>query len=305
MPVILISLILLLVPPVGASFDAASKGTVSAGFLRFGGGARGASMGEAYTAVVDGADAVFWNPASLRRVDRRAATFMHAAYIASTYYDYGSYAQNLGDSGAFGIGFQYFSAGYIRETDVTGADIGKFSPHDLALSFGYAMPVHDFELGFALKYVRSAVLDTAKTLTSDVGVVSPAVCDGKLRFAAVVDNIGGALKYEEEMEKLPLVVKLGAAYVSDGFGLFSMDVGFPQDSDPYFAMGAEYAIPVSGSVGVSARCGVNSRTIGDIKGFSGASFGFGVDYKMHAFDYSFSPLGDLGSVHSISVSVRF
>lgn len=302
---VLISLLFLLTSPAAASFNAAGKGSASAGFLKLGAGARGVAMGEAFTAVSDGADSVFWNPAALLRVKGRTATFMHASYIVSTYYDYGAYAQDLGDDTAFGIGFQYFSAGELKETDVTGTDIGKFSPQDSALTFGYAFTVRGLDLGISFKYVRSTILDTARTLTTDVGLLSPAFYGGKMRFAALIANLGGALEYEERTEKLPGVVKLGTSYRSDELGLLGFDIGFPQDSAPYFAVGAEYPIIVGGSWRAEARCGLNSQTIGDIKGFTGMSFGFGVGYEDYLFDYAFSPLGELGSAHQMSISTKF
>ncbi|MDA8130389.1 MAG: PorV/PorQ family protein [Elusimicrobia bacterium] len=305
MALFLILLIFLTAPPASASFNAAAKGTSSAGFLTLGSGARGVAMGGAYSAVVDNAEAMFWNPAALLRVKNRSVTFMHAAYIASTYYDYGAYVQNLGDEDAFGVGLQYFSSGDMMETDVNGVDLGKFSPDDYSLSFGYAMLVRDIKLGFVLKYVHSTILSTAKTVASDIGVMFPPVYDGKVRFAVVGSNIGGGLKYEEKTEALPGIVKLGGVYTSNGFGLYSLDVGFPQDDSPYLAMGYEYPLRMSDPWRLLVRCGFNSQTVGDIKGFTGASFGFGVGYDKYVFDYAFSPLGDLGAAHRMAVSVKF
>src|SRR5205814_753634 len=101
------------------AFSSDNRGTTTANFLKLGAGARAVSMGEAYTAVSNDATALFWNPAGLARLPEHggSATFMHAPYVESSFYDYGAFAQGLGDVGAWGASVQYFSAGKITETD--------------------------------------------------------------------------------------------------------------------------------------------------------------------------------------------
>lgn len=301
---LLVTLLLMHVSLARASFDASCKGTTSADFLELGVGARAVSMGEAYTAAADGADALYWNPAALSRVKGRAATFMHAAYIASTYYDYAVYAQRFGEQ-SFAVGLKYFSAGEMTETDALGAEVDRFSPQDSELSFGYAFPLYNFSLGFALKFIRSTVLDTANTTAVDIGVLSPALYQDRLRFGAALSNIGGRLKYEAKLEKLPAGLRLGAAYeIKDSWNL-NLDAGFPGNSAPYMAIGTEYILLMPGSWKVAGRCGFNSQTVGDIKGFTSVSFGFGVRYGEYDFDYGLSPMGEIGSAHRVSVSAKF
>src|SRR5262245_16293035 len=119
-----------------AGFNSGSVGTTTANFLKLGAGARGEAMGEAYSAVVNDATALYWNPAGLTRVSSNDVSFMHAPYIASSYYDYGAYAHRVGPH-AGGLAVQYFSAGRITETDATNTPVGSFSPNDLAVSLGY------------------------------------------------------------------------------------------------------------------------------------------------------------------------
>src|SRR6266487_6212781 len=108
-------------------FTRNAEGTTAANFLKLGVGARALAMGEAYSAVADDANALYWNPAGLTRIYHAEATFMHAAYLANSFYDYAAYGTHLGKHGALGAGVQYFSAGRITQTDVTGNDVGDFS----------------------------------------------------------------------------------------------------------------------------------------------------------------------------------
>jgi hypothetical protein len=144
-----------------ASFSASGVGTTAADFLSLGAGARAMAMGGAYSAAADDATALYWNPAAMAQVAKRSATLMYTGYIASSFYDYGSYVQNMGRNGAFGVGIQYFSAGSIPETDVNFNSIGAASPYDLAVTAGYAyrfgadpdLPGDGFSLGVAGKYI--------------------------------------------------------------------------------------------------------------------------------------------------------
>ena len=317
-PIALACLLTLLRGSVFASnFTSSAKATTAADFLTLGAGARAASMGDAYTAVADEATAVYWNPAALTRVPSKSAAFMHAAYVDSSFFDYAAYAQNLGGYGAVGGSVQYLSAGAITETDATGTEIGNFTPNDLAVSLAYAYKLRDigsftalngFSAGLSAKYIQSQILATARTEAADIGVLSPAYLDGKLRFAFTASNLGGRLKYERESEDLPMVFKVGSSYSITERWLAGLDAAFPRSNNPYAALGTEYRLPVSPSLSVAGRLGFNSKTIGDVTGFTGVALGVGVSLHQLAdlsFDYAFLPLGGLGLTHRISISLKF
>src|SRR5262245_34244227 len=127
----LLAVVVGLAPVIG---HAASNGATTADFLTLEKSARAAAMGGTYTATVDNADAIYQNVGALTRTAKRSVTLMHAAHLDTSYYDFLAYSHNLGRSGAFGGGIQYFSAGDIVRTDITGAEMGKFRPRDFAVS---------------------------------------------------------------------------------------------------------------------------------------------------------------------------
>lgn len=286
-------------------FTSNAEGTTTANFLKLGVGARAIAMGEAVTAVTDDANALYWNPAGLVRIDHAAATFMHAAYLGNTFYDYAAYGTRLGEHGALGAGIQYFSAGRITETDVTGSDIGDFTPYDLATSLAYAYEMDGYSLGVTGKFIKSKIINSASTGAADIGFLTRPYLDDRLRLAATAVNLGGKMKFDQESDRLPLALRLGSSYKITERWLSSFDLGFPIDNNPYVAVGTEYRWFAASDWPVATRAGYNSLTTGDINGFTGFSFGFGTEHHGVGVDYAVVPFGSIGLAHRISLNVKF
>lgn len=295
-----------------AAFGASDVGTTTAQFLQLGVGARAVGMGQAFSAVADDASAMYWNPAGLTQTEARAVTFMHSAYIDSSFFDYGAYAQNLGARGAFGASVQYYSAGSIPGTDVNGVGTGNFTPNDVALAGGYAYRLQGlaswldgYSLGLAAKYIRSTIATTAETGAADLGILSPGYLDGKLHWALTASNIGGDLKFDQEGDPIPLIIKAGGSYHISDLWLVAADLAAPRSNSPYGAFGTEYRMPFAGGMSLAGRLGYNTQTTTSIGGFTGASFGVGLGARQFDADFAFVPFGQLGQTFRMSLSMRF
>lgn len=281
------------------------KGTSAAEFLKLGVGGRACGMGEAFSAVADDSSAIYWNPAGLARIKGRSAMFMHAALFEGISYEFLGYGQKVKDMGTFGIGIQHLSIGTIQETDSNGLEIGSsFSPKDMAISAAYSLTTQGFGLGASAKYIHSKIIKSASTVALDLGVLSPKILQENLMLSFVVQNLGGNLKFDRESDSLPFNIKFGSSlFVKENYTL-ALDLNLPRDNCPYVALGAEYEIPYGLDWGFSGRLGFNSKTVGDVSGFTGFSFGLGAGFRQFRFDYAFVPFGTLGLTHRVSLSLK-
>lgn len=309
--------------------DEYSRAGIGAPFLRLGVGARALALGEAYAALADDASAVYWNPAALVRVEKRSAVLVHSEALGAMTLDYAAYVQNLGRFGAAGGAFHYLSAGEISGTDASGVETGTFRPVDVAAAFSYAyrfrgpppptgkeerdLPDVDLDWSFMEgwsfgatgKYVRSRIIQRSQTATFDFGALSPEYFRGLLRFAAVAQNIGGALHFDRETELLPSALRLGAALSPAKGWLVGLEGVAPRESPPYGSAGAEYRRVVRPGWSGAARLGINSRTLGEVSGINGVSAGVGLSFLKYSLDYAVVPWGSLGTHHQVSVAFGF
>ncbi|MDD4004922.1 MAG: PorV/PorQ family protein [Elusimicrobiaceae bacterium] len=300
-------------PAQAGVFDRSGVGTTAAQFLKLSATARGSAMGEAMTALADDASALYWNPAGLIDVSSKTVIFTHTSYLADSFYDYAAYAQNFGDTGAFGVSLQYMNHGSISQTDTSGVDIGTFSPYDAAVSLGFASyisglnkyPRERFVLGVSAKLVTSKITGQDSTITADAGILSPWLFGERVRLGLAVNNAMGALKFEDDSYQLPLMIKFGARMQPYSAWDITADLVAPVDNYPYLAAGTEIRMPVTDVLRVDLRAGANTRAISDYAGFRNVSFGVGLSGRQLACDYSMSPFGELGDAHRLTLKFSF
>lgn len=138
---------------------AAQSGGVTPIHLRLGIGARAGALGGAYTAVAEGAEAVYWNPAALavRRRREVSALYMRPSF-EDAHYNFFAYRQPLGEAGGIGAGVVWYGVDGVDVRTVTGVQTGSldFSTTDLML--GYGRPIGtDLSVGVTLHRLDQSI----------------------------------------------------------------------------------------------------------------------------------------------------
>jgi hypothetical protein len=266
-------------------------------FLQDGDGARGAGMGEAYSAVVRDAGAMYWNPAALASIPGGSATLMRSSMPESAAVNYLAYGQRV--AGTWGVGASVLqrTAGSLTRWDDTGTEIGSFTPTDTVYSAGAAKRWGALSAGLSVKAVKSTVVDSASTMAEDAGVLWTR---DRLSIALTSVNMGGKLNYGRESEKIPAAYRLGAGYRFGKGVLLEADAVSPAGGNTYAAVGAEWVAVEDKSLSLALRAGYSNRDAG-----SGAAVGLGFAMRGLSLDYAFVPKGDLGAVHRISLGYSF
>ncbi len=301
--IITFAIILFSYSTASAFFSKDDIGSTSAQFLKLGIGAKSAGMGNAVTAVYNGTDAIYWNPANLNHIDRKEVSFSHAIWFEDVNYEWLAFVMPTENFGVFGAGIQYVSYGTISKVDNSYTSDGSFSPLDMAIYLSYATTYEDFDFGLNLKYIYSKIENSASAVALDIGG-RYYLEDYKTSVGATLTNFGTKMKFDKEAEDLPLLFKVGASYNIFEDWIVSLDLNFPNDNEIYFDFGTEYNVELAENLNFALRAGYEGRNK-DVPGFNWLNLGFGVEYLDYIFDYAFVPYGDIGMTHRFSFSIKF
>jgi hypothetical protein len=280
-----------------------ARANETAEFLTIGPGARGVAMGSAYTALTDGADSLYWNPAGLARMEKSEALADDAELPQSDRVDDLFVAQPL-KRGVIAAGGTYFSQPGLDGRNISGQPTGSFSASDGAAMIGGAFKTDLVDVGASVKYVRSHIAATeAQTFAVDAGVKR---VFGPLTVAAALRDLGPGMKFLDETDDLPLRLSFGAAYKFDGRAALTAEfIDAPRGGGNVGAVGAEVEV----LKGAFFRAGYSSQaqnTGGNgLDAVSGVTFGFGLKQDRWSLDYAAAPMGELGTAQRFSGSIRW
>jgi len=94
-------LLILLAPVLIAQYT--RPGSTDAQFLKIGISPRGTAMGDAYIAVVEGAEGTYYNAASLAWIKGTDIVFNHNFWFAGINHDFAAAVRSFDDIGTFGV----------------------------------------------------------------------------------------------------------------------------------------------------------------------------------------------------------
>jgi hypothetical protein len=329
---------------IGPVFGQSRTGTTAANFLTIGTGARGQSLGNAYTTIATGGDALFWNPAGAARPYlgqyRANAMFTHFNWIADIDYNAAGVVVPAVGAGVVGISFAQVNYGTmdvrtVNQPDGTGE---TFKSVDLSLGLSYAQPLtSSFYFGGSVKWIRQSIRDmSAATMAVDVGFILETQYLNGLMLAASIQNFGGKMtmsgvnsvvfvdidpqnsgsnpnlpaNLDMNSWNLPLSFKFGMAWPvvrTDNVTLLALgDVHQSNDNDLNSDVGGELSYQNKTFL-LAARVGYKDLFTDNVD--SNFTVGGGLDLRLDAirigFDYAYVPFTLLGSANMFDVRISF
>ena len=281
-------------------------------FLRIGEGAKVVGMGEAYTALADDVNSIYWNPAGLGLVTDKEVTLSYLKYVVDVNSGYIGYSLPI-KGGGLGFGIIYLDYGKIKETTEdkpTGEGLSYYRPSNIAVIAAYGHKINNkFNLGMSIKGIYEKIQDcTANGVAIDMGTLYKPPIIKDLTLAFTVKNLGLQTKaHIEEKHDLPLVFDLGLGYGMDFCPLkWGIDLYKPQDGDFSVNIGWEYYWRnlISLRMGYRSR-GEDLKTDSSKDNLTGFCIGLGLNMKMYQLDYAFVPFNELGDTHRISLGMKW
>lgn len=283
-------------------------GSTDAQFLKIGVSARAAAMGDAYIAVVEGAEATYYNAAALARIEGTALTFNHTNWFAGINHDFVALARTFGRHGTFGLSFTalYTDEMKVRtplQPDGTGE---TFYASNYRFGISYARYLTDrVTFGGSLNYINMSLFSgfTADAVSVDIAVLYVTGFRG-FRFGMKIANFGSEIKFVNESYPLPTNFNFGLAMnaidANDQKLLISFSALKPNDGQPLGQFGVEWNYQNLLFLRTGYRINHDVATY---------SVGGGVQLKIKQnslkFDYSFSDFILLGGAHRFGIGFKF
>jgi len=277
----------------------AGPGTTGARVLNQGIGVRPLGMGEAYTAVADDINAIYFNPAGLTLLNKREIGVLYMSDVTDAFYSSVGFVQPFEKIGVLGISFILYSGGIIEINNLDGTSADKRAQDDYVVTISYARNViKNLSAGANIKVLRSTLVEqyTAYSYAADIGVLYNL---GNLNMGISVQNIGTPIIYKEKPDPLPLKIKVGAAYKMkvDGDNSLTMafDVNKPYDNIFQENIGVEYWFKNIFAVRSGYKFGYDSSSF---------TLGGGFVWKFMQIDFTWGLRGDLGNTLQCSLIIR-
>jgi len=256
-------------------------------------GTRPMAMGEAFVALADDGNAIYWNPAGLPGLRRMEFTLSYGNLFGlDLKSSYAGFVYPIRDEWAVGIDWAYIG---FDDTEL------GYAWNHINLSMGYA-PLNSLSIGINGNIITQGISYDGTTygkgsgLGLDLGLLwKPAA---SLQLGLAVYNLKAAqITYENGQQEIMAETqyRLGAAWKpKDGVTLVA-------DLDDRWHIGAEYWF----QSGVALRGGLQKN----LQKNYGAepliySLGAGIKYKSFRFDYAFENHPDLFPTHRLSLSMQ-
>jgi len=307
----------------------APVGTAVAQFLEIGLGARSTGMGEAVTAVIDDASAVFWNPAGLADVHSISVYSAYNTWYAGISFGGLAAAFKIGNLGTVALSTVYLMTDDMEITTIENPNgTGEyFAISNLSLGLTYSRYLTDkVSIGVTTKLVQEAYWDYSyKTWALDLGTMYRTGFHGLniamsiLHFGPEVKFSGDYIDYSDdksyaaqppepksfETYSLPVNFRFGVSMDVINSNTHrlktAMDLVHPNNNLEQYNFGLEYSLRNL----IFLRSGYRlNRDEGGLAIGAGIRLDMGANLKL-CTDYSFVNMGILKSAHRFSIGFDF
>lgn len=292
----------------------AAAGKAGASFLKLPMNARAQSYGPAYVAVADDAGSVSHNPAGLATLRRQEVQTTYGAHLEGYRHMQLAYAYPS-ETLSFGLGLSRLAAGDFEGRDEQGRKTASFKAEDRAIALGLAKAfipdelhgnTHRLTLGAAIKHVRSSIEEeSAQAFALDLGLLAALDLRGlPLTLGASARNLGPGMRFIDRTDPLPSAVTLAASLKpAHALELLASAERQMREDRVEFGMGLGYA--VGELLSLRGRFARAPGGVDTASSLGRLDAGITLRIRGARLDYAFSPMGELGNVQRLTVTLAF
>jgi len=299
-------------------------GTSAAQFLKIGIGARALGMGEAFVAVANDAEALYWNPAGIAQFGKNSVLFSHTQWLVDVRLEYAGLVYHLDGANSLGISVTYlYTEEMMETTELQPFGTGRyFDFGDFLIGLTYARNMTDkFSFGVTVKYMQEIIAElTMRGLLFDFGTYYKTGWNS-LRFGVAVSNFGRDLEPSGEFTyknlnnetvrvrsyqsfSPPTMFRIGIAGEildnGDHRVTTSIQLNHPNDNKENLNFGAEYWWKER----IALRAGYKTARVEE--DFSlGLGLNLPISFADFQLDYAYTNFGRLGNVNRFSIHLEF
>ena len=323
----LISIISLIGAPVWAQVSKA--GQAGAKFLSLSYSVRGASLGDAFSAVGNDPSVAFHNPAGIALISRNSL-YLQGGLWWENYVTAVSYVKPTKRGNLYFMLSGIYVGGidaYELTSDAQIISRGEISYLASQLGFGYATFLTDkfaFGVGAKLIYEGFGGYSTAYSVAIDAGTYyytgfkDFVIASNFRHFGFDLKPTGTYVSYQYDnglvdtvksytSYKLPTTYGIGLAgtIYKNAYGRLkvSFEITHPVDNLEYYSIGGEYVLMNMLYIRAGYRFYVNSEEA--VNGANGINLGIGLKYGKFTLDYGYLNRGILPAVNLMALNVVF
>lgn len=327
-------IILIFVQP---AFTQTKSGTTIGQFLKIEPSSRAVAIGNAGSSLYGEVSSVFYNPASLGRLEGNDVQFTYNKWLADINYNYMAAAVKVEGIGTFSLIGTLLNSGEmdVRTVEQPLGTGERFSVKNFALGIGYGMMLTDrVSVGMQINYITEMIWHSSLTTFGLNFGVQYQLMDEGLTLGASVSNFGARaaydgrdlwLNYDIDPKKygdndqlpaefrtdafpLPTIFRAGLSYKfnfeNDYSILIAADAIHQNDNDQSVSFGTEISLLKI----FTLRAGFRNLFLPNLEGGlvlgGGIKKDFGGAYNIR-FDYAFADYGRLAETHRVTVGLGF